>query len=147
MFYFILEYSWTSLAAQLVKNPPAKQESWVWSLGWENPLEKRTATHPSILAWRIPWTATMGSQRVQHSWATCTLSWLAMLWQLHVDSKGTQPYTCIIHSPRKRLPSPGCTLLYLKQISHKDLLYSTKARITLLKDTESLLFSPQHTAW
>ena len=42
--------------AQLVKNPPAKRETQVQSLGWEDPLEKRTATHSSILAWRIPWT-------------------------------------------------------------------------------------------
>ena len=44
-----------SLVAQLVKNLPAMQETWVWSLGWEDPLEKRKATHSSILAWRIPW--------------------------------------------------------------------------------------------
>ena len=42
--------------AQLVKNPPAMWETWVRSLGWEDPLEKGTATHSSILAWRIPWT-------------------------------------------------------------------------------------------
>ena len=42
--------------AQLVKNPPAMQETWVQSLDWEDPLEKETATHSSILAWRIPWT-------------------------------------------------------------------------------------------
>ena len=41
--------------AQLVKNPPAMLETWVQSLRWEDPLEKGTATHPSILAWRIPW--------------------------------------------------------------------------------------------
>ena len=45
-----LEYSWASLVAQMVKNPPAMQETWVRSLGWEDPLEKRTATHSSILA-------------------------------------------------------------------------------------------------
>ena len=44
-----------SLVAQLVKNPPAMQETWVWSLGWEDPLEKGKATHSSIPAWRIPW--------------------------------------------------------------------------------------------
>ena len=49
-------YHWASLVAQLVKNPPAMWETWVWSLGWEDPLEKRKATHSSILAWRIPWT-------------------------------------------------------------------------------------------
>ena len=51
-----LQYSWASLVAQLVKNPPAMWETWVRSLGWEDPLEKEMATHSSILAWRIPWT-------------------------------------------------------------------------------------------
>ena len=45
-----LQYSWASLVAQLVKNPPAVQETWVQSLGWEDPLEKGKATHSSILA-------------------------------------------------------------------------------------------------
>ena len=45
-----------SFVAQLVKNLPALQETWVRSLGWEDPLEKVKATHSSILAWRIPWT-------------------------------------------------------------------------------------------
>ena len=53
--------------AQLVKNSPAMWETWVRSLGREDPLEKGTATHSSILAWRIPWTVqSMGSQRVRH---------------------------------------------------------------------------------
>ena len=52
-----LQYSWASLVAQLVKSPPAMQETWVRSLGWEDPLEKGTVTLSSILAWRIPWTA------------------------------------------------------------------------------------------
>ena len=52
-----LQYSRASLVAQLVKNLPAMWETWVQSLGWENPLEKGKATHSSILAWRIPWTA------------------------------------------------------------------------------------------
>ena len=51
--------SWASLVAQLVKNPPAMPETWVQSLGWEDPGKKRTATHSSILAWRVH-----GSQRV-----------------------------------------------------------------------------------
>ena len=50
-----LQYSWASLLAQLVKNPPAGWETWVRSLGWEDPLEKGKATH-CILAWRIPQT-------------------------------------------------------------------------------------------
>ena len=48
-----LQYSWTSLVAQMMKNLPAMQETWVQSLGWEDPLEAGMATHSSILAWRI----------------------------------------------------------------------------------------------
>ena len=51
-----LQYSWASLVAQLVKNPPAVLETWVQSLGWELSLAKGKARHSSILAWRIPWT-------------------------------------------------------------------------------------------
>ena len=47
--------AWTSVVAQLVKNPPAMQETWVRILGWEDPLEKGKTIHSSILAWRIPW--------------------------------------------------------------------------------------------
>ena len=67
------QYSRASLVAQLVKNMPAIQETWVQSLGWEDPLEKRKATHSNILAWRIPWTMqSMGLQRVRHDWVTFT---------------------------------------------------------------------------
>ena len=65
-------YPQASFVAQLVKNPPAMQETWVGALGWEDPLEKGMATHAIILAWRIPWTEepgglqSMESQRVRH---------------------------------------------------------------------------------
>ena len=61
------------LVAQMVKNPPAMQETQVRSLGQEDPLEKEMATHSSILTWRISWTEepggllSMGSQRVGHN--------------------------------------------------------------------------------
>ena len=61
-----------SLVAQRIKHLPAMQETWVQSLGWEDPLEKEMATHSSILARRIPWTGepgrlqSTGSQRVGH---------------------------------------------------------------------------------
>ena len=51
-----LQYSWSYLVAQLVKNLPAMWETWVQSLGWEDPLKKGKTTHSRILAWRIPWT-------------------------------------------------------------------------------------------
>ena len=53
---YLAPRSLASLVAQLVKNLPAMWETWVQSLGWEDPLEKGKATHSSILAWRIPWT-------------------------------------------------------------------------------------------
>ena len=63
-------------SVQTVKRLPARRETWVRSLGQEDPLEKEMATHSSILAWRIPWTEepgglqSTGSQRVGHDWAT-----------------------------------------------------------------------------
>ena len=68
----IFHSSQSYLVAQLVNNPPAMQETWVQSLGWEDPLEKEMATHSSVLAWRIPGTGEpgglpfMGSHRVEH---------------------------------------------------------------------------------
>ena len=55
-FFPILKVFWASLVAQMVKILPAMLETWVQSLGWEDPLEKRMATHSSILGWRISWT-------------------------------------------------------------------------------------------
>ena len=102
---------WDSLVAQIVKSLPAMQETWVQSLGWEDPLEKKMATHSSILAWEIPWMEepgwlqSMGSQRVRHDWTTSLLDDLCtpyfekqwsigyllsqMLWDLFYD--------CIMH--------------------------------------------------
>ena len=51
---YSLQCPWASLVAQTVKNPPAMQDTWVLSLGWEDPLEEGMATHSNILAWRIP---------------------------------------------------------------------------------------------
>ena len=61
------------MVAQLVKNPPAMQETWVRSLGWEDPLEKGMAAHPRILAWRIPmdrgaWRATVPGVSKSQTW-------------------------------------------------------------------------------
>ena len=75
-FYFTWVWHWASLVAQRLKCLPAMRETWVQSLGREDPLEKEMATHSSILAWRISWMEepgglqSMGSQRVGHDWAT-----------------------------------------------------------------------------
>ena len=58
----------------MVKNPPAVQETWVQSLGWEDPLEEGMATHSSILAWRIPWTEEPGGLRSMGSDSRTPLS-------------------------------------------------------------------------
>ena len=83
-FFWVKNFTWwvcveviksrASLVAQLVKNMPAMQETWVRSLGWEDPLEKGKATHSSILACRISWTLqSIGSQRGGHDWVTFTI--------------------------------------------------------------------------
>ena len=77
-----------SLVAQMVRNLLAVQETWVWSLGWEDPLEKGMTTHSSILAWEMPWTEepeglqSTGSQRVGHSCVTH--------FHLHLNGKSHQ---------------------------------------------------------
>ena len=82
--------------APVVKNPPAKQEIWVQSLSWEDPLEKEMATPSSILAWGIPWTVSlvgyiqsMGSQRVGHNLANNQQQ------HLHVKCQPHDSQTCI----------------------------------------------------
>ena len=69
---YLLQHSWASLLAQLIKNQPAMQETWVQSLGWEDPLEKGRATRSSILAWRNPWTSSWGHKK----WDRTSLSFI-----------------------------------------------------------------------
>ena len=77
--YIYLKEVWALLVAQRIKNLPSMQETGVWFPLWEDPLEKGTATHSSIRAWRIPWTEApgrlqpMGSQRVGYNWANFTI--------------------------------------------------------------------------
>ena len=96
---------------------PAMRETWVWSLGWEDPLEKETATNSSILARKIPWTEkpgglqSMGSQRVGHDWAASlnfTLwprenLWSSLRYILSSSSKQYRLCMIIILLGRKRL--------------------------------------------
>ena len=95
-----------SLVAQTVKNLLAMQETWVQSLGWEDPLQKGMATHFSILAWRTPWTEepgglqSMGSQRVWHDWVTNIFTFICFIhiYPLHMYPIDTHipatPYKC-----------------------------------------------------
>ena len=74
------QYSWASLVAQLEMNPPAMRETWVQSLGWEDPLEKRKATHSSILAWRILLYSPRGLKELDTT-EQCSLCRLQMLYK------------------------------------------------------------------
>ena len=86
--YFVSS-SKPSLVAQMVKNLPAMQKTWIQSLGWEDSLEKEMVTHSSILTWKTPWTEelgrlqSMGSQRVRPDWETSTFTFNAK-WQKHL---------------------------------------------------------------
>ena len=110
-----LQYSWASLVAQPVKNLPAMWETWVRSLGWEDPLEKEMATHSTTLAWKFSWMEkpgrlqSMGSQRVGHDWETS----LSLFFRL-----------IIAFLPRSKrlwiswLQSPSAVILETPKISH-----------------------------
>ena len=65
-YYIDIKRTGASLVVQMVKNLPAMQESWVQSLGWEDPLEEGMATHSSTHAWRIPWTEVPGGLHTVH---------------------------------------------------------------------------------
>ena len=95
--FFGIAFLWDSRASlefkpQRLKRLPAMWETWVQSLGWEDPLEKKMATHCSSLAWRIPWMEepgrlrSMGLQRVWHDWATSLSPSLGLEWKLTFSS-------------------------------------------------------------
>ena len=93
----------TSLVAQLIESLSAMWETWVRSLGWEDPLEKEMAAHSSTPAWRIPWTKepgslqSMGSQRIWHDWEASlhftSFHFTSSLSQTKV--KATHWYSCL----------------------------------------------------
>ena len=73
------------LMALIVKNLPAMQETWAWSLGWKDPLQKGMATYSSILAWRIPW--------IGHDWMTNTITFYFHFFGLGVQKEAEQRLT------------------------------------------------------
>ena len=90
-------YHLASLVAQIVNHLPTMWETWVRSLGWEDPWEKEMATHSSILVWKIPWTEessrlqSMGSQGVRHYWVTSR--------SFPSELQVSMPSKCIIRCP------------------------------------------------
>ena len=90
--------------AQTAKNLPAVRDTWVWSLGWEDPLEKGMAPHSRILAWKIPWRGetgglqSMGLQRVRHDWATNTMTTYFFFFLPPDTGRVLRKHLCKIHS-------------------------------------------------
>ena len=123
--------SGASLVAQLVKNPPAMRESWVRSLGWEDPLEKGKATQASILAWRIPWTVqSMDSQRKDLT------EWLSLnLWPVERGHIATQHCTHISAANWQRyvkLPMGNIKYCIIKKkLTHSECSTHTKYYFSL----------------
>ena len=87
------------------KSLPTMRETWVWSLGWEDTLEKEMATHSSILVWKIPWMEqlgglqSMGLQRVRHNWATNTFTFIRLSSLLLPHLASLQPVPLQIPQP------------------------------------------------
>ena len=102
-----------SLVVQIVKNLPSVQETWVPSLGWEDPLEKGMVTHFSILDWEIPWAEnagrlqSIGSQRVGHNWAMNTFTSLSTF-----SITGTFPLLTVISFSALHFPVEGIIALF-----------------------------------
>ena len=132
-----LQYSWASLLAQTVKNPPIMQETWVWSPGWEDPQEKGMATHSSILGWRSPWTEELGRLQSMGSQSQTQLndfrfhfphygkSWWFSLgsWICRLSSKGHESTERIILLPVSTIVSKSLTLLISKRWSCYNALF------------------------
>ena len=97
------------LVAQMVKLLPTMRETWVQSLGQEDPLEKEMATHSSILAWKIPWTEepgrlqSMASQRVGHDWATSLSLSLSLSTLLKSSTTGFAVACLLFHTSTKTI--------------------------------------------
>ena len=90
-----IRLAWGFPGVSVVKNLPAMQETWVWSLGQEDHLEEGVATHSSILAWRIPWTEYPGGlqsmHRVRHDWSNLAYTHIRLaqwFWKCSLTLKG-----------------------------------------------------------
>ena len=105
-----------SLVAKTVKSLSAMQETWVQSLGWEDPLEKEMANHSSILAWKIPWTEEpgrlqpMGLQRVRQDWETSLTTYLCRDKYIHIQATYTQE-SWVGKIPGRSERLPHCSIL------------------------------------
>ena len=143
--------TWASLVAQMVKNLPAVQETWVRSLDWEHPLEKGMATHSSILAWKIPWTEESGglqSMGLQKSVMIEILTHTDTLEGFANDRKLTLLWSRTILQPLPQSPAryPGFTVL--EEANGRENSFPNAGFLPLLKlDRESLFQKYKKLAW
>ena len=153
-----LRYSWASLVVQM--NLTAMQEIWVPSLGQEDPLEEGMATHPSILAWRSPWTEepgglqSVGSQSRTRLWLTTSaLSWesprteeLGSLWGLKESGTSEQLSTSMMLSVFFMLAYKSSLMKFLfKVFAHFYLLSLYSHRASLIAQLAKNLHAVQET--
>ena len=111
------------LVVQMVKNPPAMQETWVWSLGWDDPLEEGMATHSSILAWRI--SMDRGAWRAAVHGVTKSQAWLSD--QAHNTLSTRRPkFLALFPAWPRALSSPTCLRVYIVA-TQKFLLFAKHA--------------------
>ena len=102
---YIYIYIWASPVAQMVKNVHEMQETWIWSLGWDDPLEKGMETHSNFLAWRIPWTEdpgglqSVGLQRVGHKLVAHLCSFAQCLITPNIIFYNESCWTCPLELP------------------------------------------------
>ena len=129
-------YGWASLVAQKVKRLPAMQETWVQSLGQEDPLEKEMEIHSSTLAWKIPWTKepgrlqSMGLQRVRHDWTTSLcLYGVGSIWEFFVSI----PYSQFCCEPETALKKKN--KVFNSSNNSKKITMSNPHRIILIFQT------------
>ena len=132
-----LQDSWASLVAQLVKNPSAMWETWVWFLDWKDPLEMGTATHSNIPAWRIPWTIPRGHKDPDKTeWLSLTFfKWKGMLeydfmyththvYQYKLAFKHVEKqYMCMSVFSRETEPVGGIIHIYIPETSSSGSLF------------------------
>ena len=111
----------------MVKNPHVMRETWVRSIGWEDPQEKGTATYSSSLAWRIPWTEefgrlqSMGSQKVGHDWATFTFTFNTKVCLHTIERKWTLGFISFLSDSGMLSPSSFLSV-YLSISTYADTL-------------------------
>ena len=143
-----MHFTWASPVAQLVKNLPAMRETWVWSLGWEDPLEKETATHSSILGWRVSWTEEPGglpsivSRRMGHSWArtqekaegSFLPSPLSIMWRHMITALGLLGTAGVL--TKSNLPAPSVWISVSRNVRNQCLMFKSPMYGNLLWQLE-----------